>query len=173
MTPQVVVIVQPNIDFNTLIALNSQILGYSLSHKVDQSRLDHSDIDRFLSCLGAFRNEDAPITPTPESLHFASTTLQITADERDMLSIIESALGMPVFVRETIVRGVLSAIIHGTLAQWRAAVKSGARQDADRNVRACYCQIMGLFEQLGLKDLWNDYQTKSMNDRTFYLEDRR
>ncbi len=136
-------------------------------------RLEHSDTERFISCLAAFRDEKAAAGLTPNLLHHASFSLFIVADERDLLDIIQFASGMPVVFAETLARGVLAAVITGTLAQWRDAVKSGANPDAETNVRACFCQIMSLFEQAGLNDVWRDYQTKPMSDRTFYLEDRR
>lgn len=172
MTPSVVLIQQPSIDFTTLLGLSHKMLGYSLSAKVDQSRTNPSNPERFISCLAALRDPNAPAGITPNLLTHVSFSALIAADERDLIDILEVAAGMPFVSAETTMRGVMLAIITGTLAQWRDAVKSGATPAVEHTVRACYCQIMGLFEQAGL-NVWKDFQIKPHTDKTFFLEDKR
>lgn len=92
------------------------------------------------------------------------------ADERDLIDILEAASGLPVVTTETLARNVMLAILTGTLAQWRDAIVSGSTREAEYNVRATFCQIMSLFEQGGLGKVWKDYQSKPLEDNTFYLE---
>ena len=170
MAASAVLIVQPNIDFTTFLSLAHKVLGYSPSANVDQSRLDHSDSERFLSCLAALRDPNAPAGITPNLLGHVSYTVLVLSDERDLIDILEAASGLPVVTSETLVRNVMLAILSGTLAQWRDAVVSGSSAAAEYNVRATFCKIMALFEQAGLGKVWKDYQTKPLDDNTFFLE---
>jgi len=173
MPPSVVLIQQPKIDFDTLLTLTNKLLGYSPAAKIDQSRLEHSDAERFISCLAALRDPNAPAGITPNLLGHASYSALIAADERDVLDILEAVSGMHFVVAETVSRGVMLAVVTGTLAQWRDAVKTGTSQNGELNVRACWCHIMSLFTQAGLANLWKDCVTKPLKDNTFYLEDKR
>jgi hypothetical protein len=169
-TSVVLLISQPNIDFTTFLGLAHKVLGYSPSANVDQSRLDHSDAERFLSCLAALRDPNAPAGITPNLLAHVSYTVLMMADERDLIDILEATAGIPVVTSETLARNVMLAILTGTLAQWRDAVVSGSTRAAEFNVRQTFCQIMSLFEQAGLGKVWKDYQSKPLDDNTFYLE---
>lgn len=173
MTPSAVLIQQPAIDLTTLLGLTHKLLGYSLSAKVDQSRLDPCDAERFISCLAALRDPDAPAGITPNLLTHVTYSALIAAEDRDLIDILEAGAGMPFVTAETIQRGIMVAVITGTLAQWRDAVKTGANPSAEYNVRFCYCQIMSLFEKHHLGNLWKDFNRNPLNDNTFYLEDKR
>lgn len=170
VTPSVVLIQQPAIDFDTLLGASHKLLGYSLSAKADQSHTIEADAERFISCLSAMRDPNAPAGITPNLLTHVSFSALIAADERDLIDILEMA-NMPFVTAETTMRGVMVSVVTGTLAQWRDAVKSGAGP-GEFNVRACYCQIMVLFEQVGL-NVWKDFQVKPQSDKTFFLEDKR
>lgn len=173
MTPSVVLIEQPDINFTTLLTLGNKLLGYSISTKADQSGLEHSDTERLLSCLASFSNPSAPAGITPNLLSFVQFAFLIAADERDMIDILQAAAGMPFVTTETIHRGQMLTYITGNLAEWRDAVKSGASQSAEFNVRALYCQIMSLLTSAGHGDIWHDFQSKPLPDNTFYLEDKK
>ena len=149
------------------------MLGYSLSAKVDASRLDHSDTSRFTSCLAAWRDKDAPAGITPNLLSFTHFGILVAAEERDMIDIISCASGIPFVPAETVARGVMGMIFVGNLAQWRDAVTTGTAPTNEHNVRALYCNVMALFEKEGLADTWKDFIAKPLNDNTFFLEDKR
>jgi hypothetical protein len=173
MTPSVVIVTQPQVDFNVLLGLSHKLLGYSPATKVDETRREFSDTERYISCLAALRDQNAPAGITPNLLTFASFGILIVAEERDMLDIIEAASGIPVVLAETVNRGAMLAILSGTLAQWRDAVKSGASPAVEYNVRLCFCQIMSLFERINLGHVWKEFTIKPQTDHTFYLEDKR
>lgn len=118
------------------------------------------------------RDEHAPAGLTPNLLCHVSFSVLIAAEERDLMDIIQAASSMPLVVTETRARGIMAAVVTGTLAQWRDAVVAGATQDAEHNVRACFCQIKNLFESVGLS-VWRDFNIKPSNDQLFYLEDKR
>jgi hypothetical protein len=89
-----------------------------------------------------------------------------------MLDILQCAAGMPFVINDTISRGIQVAVITGTLAQWRDAVKSGSSPGVEVPVRQCFNKIHFLFESAGLK-VWSDCRERPAPDQTFYLEDKR
>jgi hypothetical protein len=80
---------------------------------------------------------------------------------------------MPFVITDTLARGVMAAIVTGTLAQWRDAVKAGTTANAEHNIRECFNQILAVFDKLGLKSVWNDFTARPVKDGTFLLEDKR
>ena len=89
-----------------------------------------------------------------------------------MLDILQVSAGMPFVVTETVIRGTQLAVLTGTLAQWRDAVKSGSARESEFNIRAFYNRVMALFETAGL-NVWKDFENHPLQDQTFYLEDKR
>jgi hypothetical protein len=173
MIPNAVLIQTPTVDFGTFLGLCQQALGYSPSATVDASPLERSDAERFLTCLAALRDRNASVGLAPHLLAHVSFSILAAADDRDMLDILQAAAGMPFVDTDTLMRGVQLAVITGTLAQWRDAVKSGASKEGAFNVRAFFNRVMTLFESAGLGGIWKEFENRPLNDRTFYLEDKR
>lgn len=169
MTPECFLIQQPAVDFATFLSLSREALGYSPADASDGTVRELSDAERFLSCLAAMRDKKAAVALAPALLNHVSFSAMIVADERDALDIFQAA-GMPFVVVETVRRGILLAVMTGTLAQWRDAVMHGTVLDQEANVRACYCKLMGMFEQAGLGHVWDRFTRKTSPDRLFYLE---
>ncbi len=172
MKPSVAVISEPVIDFTTLIGVAQQALGYSPGAKADQVRRDMPDAERLISCLSAFHDQAAPAGLTPNLLSHVSFSVLVVADERDIIDILEAASGMAIVTADTVSRGVMIAVLSGTLAQWRDAVKTGSHPAAQYNVRSSFCDIMRQFEERGLS-VWKDHVVKPLPDQTFYLEHKR
>jgi len=168
MQPNAVLIQQPNIDFHTFLALSHEVLGRSPAASSDASIRDLSDAERFLSCLASLRDLQPPAGFSPHLLAHASFGVFLVAEDRDLLAILECA-AMPFVSAETILRGVLAAVVTGTLAQWRVAVAAGSALRADPAVRYCFNVIHGLFCGVGL-NVWGDYRDRPAPDQTFYLE---
>lgn len=173
MPATVVFIQEPGYDFNLLLSACHDGLGYSPAAKIDQSRIKHSDVERFLNCLASIRDADAPAGVTPNLLHFASYTALLAAEERDLTDILEASSGMSFVTADTKHRGICLGIVHGSLAQWRDAVVSGCSASAMPNVREHYGKVMALFHARNLGWVWKDYTAKQMPDKTFLLEDKR
>ena len=110
-----------------------------------------------------------PVGLEPRLLSHVSFSVFVVADEQDMLDILERCAGMPFVVEETTVRRVQCAVLTGTLAQWRDAVKNGSRRDVERNVRYCFNRIRGLFVSENV-NVWTDCRERTALDETFYLE---
>jgi hypothetical protein len=96
----------------------------------------------------------------------------IGTDAEDMLDILERCPGMPAVVAETTARGIQAAVVTGTLAQWREAVKAGSNPKVAATVRHGFNRIHGQFCAQGL-NVWSECRTRTASDQTFYLEDKR
>lgn len=169
MFPEAVLITQPAIDFNTLMAISHKALGYSIAAASDASKRQQNNAERFLSCLAALRDESAQPGLSPNLLSHVSFSAIVAATDLDTIEILECASGMPFVSTETVARGVQLTVVTGTLAQWRDAVVSGTRRGGP--VQALYCQIMGQFEAHNL-NVWTDFN-KRWSDNVFLLEDKR
>jgi hypothetical protein len=173
MKPAVSLIQQPAIDFASFLGVALHALGYSPGAKADQVRREMSDAERFIACLSALHDQDAPAGLAPNLLSHVSFSVLIAAYERDLVDIMSAASGMAIVTADTQVTSVMLAVMTGTLAQWRDAVKTGSSQSAQFSVRWCFCDIMHLFEGQGLGSVWKDFNAKPLPDSTFYLEDKR
>jgi len=170
MTPEVILINRPAIDFQSLLGITLKVLGYSLSRASDNVQREMSDAERFLSCLAAMRE-----TPTlaPKLLSHTLFSALVVAAERDMTDILECCSGMAFVIADTLARGIQCSIISGTLAKWRDAVASGCEADVEPQVRFAFNKLLGLFTDEHL-NLWTDYCMKQAPDNiTFLLEDKR
>jgi hypothetical protein len=173
MLPQIILIQKPAIDFATFLGASHRVLGYSPAASLDESRLPRSDSERFLSCLAALKDAKAAPGLTPNLLQHVSFSAFLVCDDRDLIDILEATAGMSFVTADTVSRGAVATVVTGTLGQWRDAVKSGLKQDAQYNIRHCFNRVMALFEECGLAGVWKDFQAKPLSDNTFYLEDKR
>ena len=69
MQPDAVLIQEPAVDFTTFLGLSHQMLGYSPARAADACPSELTDVERFLSCLAAMRDPDAPASLTPNVWH--------------------------------------------------------------------------------------------------------
>lgn len=173
MKPEAIIIGRPEVDFPAFLGVASKVLGYSPAAAGDASGKRLAEATRFLGCLAALRNEKAPAELVPKYLHHVSFSVLLVADERDMMDILECASSMAFVTAETTVRGVLMAVVTGTLAQWQGAVVSGSSLDTLPVVRFIFNRIHGLFCDEGL-NAWVNFRKREAPDQiTYYLEDKR
>ena len=171
MTPSAALITTPVTDFNTLLTLCQQALGYSVSEAVDKSLIERSEPERFISCLAAMQDRKAKPGLAPHLLSHASFSVLVAANEETMLSMLEVS-EMPFVVTNTVLRGVQLALISGTLNQWHTAVKLGSTCACQPDVRAGFNRIMDVFKAAGL-DVWKECASRPLPDGTLLLEDKR
>lgn len=169
MTPDCILIQQPAVDFTRFLTISLDALGQNLASASDSSPKQQSDAERFLSCLAAMQDERAPAGIRPALMGHVSFSALVVMDDRDALGILQASGGMPIVVAETVKRGIVLAVMTGTLAQWQVAVKTGTDPDQDANVRACYGKLLVLFEQAGL-NVWQGYHRKATGGGLICLE---
>ena len=172
MQADAVLIQCPSIDFTKFLGLSHKMFGYSPARSADASRRKLSDSERFLSCLAAFNDQQAPVSLPPHLLTHVSFSVLLMASDRDLLDALQYCAGMPFVAADTVVRSVQAAVVTGTLAQWRDAVISGCQPEAEQTVRTLFNKILAIFESANLK-VWNDCGRKQSLDNTLLLEDMR
>lgn len=171
MTPGVALILQPEMDFGTLLPLGRKLLGYSLAKEADGVTIPLLPLPHQLACIAAFWGEKSQ--PTVRSarpyLGLISVGFLVAADERDMVFIIEAARGLESVVSDTIQRGVQAALITGTLAQWERAVRFACTASTSTAVRKAYNAVYRQLSDQGLRSIFEDFQVSEQSDKTFLL----
>jgi len=167
MPVEAVMITEPSIDFTTLLSLTYDALGYNIASASDASHRKLVNAEKFLSCLGAFKEQDGEITPN--LLSHVSFSILVIADEHDLFDIVDQTSGMSCTRAETMVPNINVAVLTGTLAQWRDAVASGTDEATPPTVRTCYSKILLLFDRAGLTSVWSNYERHSAPDRSGFL----
>ena len=169
MNPEVLLVTTPAVNFRAFLGACLHVLGYTPARAADASPRDLSEAEKFLSCLAAIRDQQAPAALAPNLLAHVSFSIFLVADERDLLDILERCAGMPFVTAETLARGVLATVITGTLAQWRDAVAAGSSREVEPSARAGFNKVYGLFCGVGL-NVWGDYRAREAPDCTLLLE---
>lgn len=158
-----VLIQRPNIDFSTFLATCFEMFGYSPSSASDANHRQLSDTERFLSCLSAMKDQNAPVSLPPHLLSHVSFSVLIATDERDILDVVECCSTMSCTTAETVSRGIQAAVLTGTLLQWRTAVLSGCSSGVEPSVRYLFNKILGIFEANNLA-VWTDCSRRDAPD---------
>lgn len=171
MIPDALLIQQPSVDFTAFLGRASHALGFSPSSQADACRRQLHDSEKFLSCLSAMKDQEATVGLSPHLLAHVTFSLLITADERDMLDILEYCSGMPFVAADTCARGIQIAVVTGNLSQWRDATISGCQPQIETSVRMLFNNVVALFESVNL-NVWTDCERRPAG-RTFLLEDHR
>ncbi|HUT09844.1 MAG TPA: hypothetical protein VMY42_05075 [Thermoguttaceae bacterium] len=172
--PEVLLVTTPSVDFHNFLIACGRALGYSPASAADASGRNLSDLEKFLSCLAALRDQQARVGPAPKPnlLPHVSFGVFVVADERDMRDILECCSGMSFVTADTLAPRVLAAVITGTLAQWRDAVAAGSVREAEPSVRKGFNRIHNLFYGMNL-NVWGDYNIREVADSTFFMECKR
>jgi hypothetical protein len=166
MPVNVALIAQPSIDFNTLLGITHEALGRNIAANADNAHRKVSPSEKFVMCMASMTSQDQI---TANLLSHVSFTILIIIDDYSVLDIINVASGMSFISTDSDVSGCSLVVMTGTLAQWRDAVASGTSRSAINAVRNCYSKILVLFDQLGLSNVWRDYD-RSSDRQGYYLE---
>jgi hypothetical protein len=167
-----VLVQQPTIDFGTFLGVSREALGYNPADSSDASQRDLSDAERWVSCLAAMTDPKAKAGLMPTLLSHVQFSVLVVVDERDALGVFQVAAGMPFVVADTVQRGIMLAVLTGTLSQWRDAVKTGTAPENTPSVRAFYAKALLRFDEAGLGNVWQDFDRKTTPDRLLYLESK-
>jgi hypothetical protein len=167
MPVNVALIVQPSIDFNTLLGITHEAVGRNIAAVADASPRSLSPSEKYVVSLASMKNPTPDVTES--LLSHVSFGILIIIDSHNVLDVLDVASGMSFVSVETEIPDCQLIVLTGTLAQWRDAIASGTSSSAATHVRTCYSKILLLFDQLGLSSIWKDYSWTS--DRTgYYLE---
>jgi len=168
MIPRSTFVSQPAVAFSELLSACNEILDHSVTTSVDSTVKKLSDSERFLSILSAMRDKNAPACLPPHLLTHISFSVLILSNENDMLDILEACGGMPFTYAETKRSGILVAVVTGNVQQWRDAIVTGT-QHKHSELREGFNQMHNLFVEVGLHQVWEDFEQKPQDDGTYLL----
>jgi hypothetical protein len=160
--PDCVLVQQPAVDFGTFLSVSRDALGFNPADSCDSSARELSDAERWLSCLAAMTEPHAKAGLMPTLLTHVQFSVLIAVDERDALSVFQVAAGMPFVVADSVQRGIMIAVLTGTLAQWRDAVKTGTATENNTSVRTFYGNVLRRFEEAGLGNVWQEFSRRTV-----------
>lgn len=168
MIPTSTFIVQPGIAFGILLKACDEVLDHKVTQGIDNTEKKLSDTERFLSILAAMRDVEAKAGLTPNLLTHVSFSVLTISSEADMMDILEACSTMGFTYAETKMRGCLVAVITGTIQQWRDAIVTGT-QHSQATIRGGFNQMHDLFVQVGLYQIWSDFEQKAQDDGSYTL----
>jgi hypothetical protein len=164
-------ILRSEMDLGTLLPLTRRLLGYSIAKQADGATIPLAPIAHQLACLAGFKDEKA--SPTVRGgdsyLGLLSVGFLVAADERDMVFILEATLGMEWVVTDSTQRGTQAALITGTLAQWKRAVRAACKPSTATAVRQTYNAVYRQLSDQSLRPLFGDLREHKQTDQTFLL----
>jgi hypothetical protein len=170
----VIPVILSNVNWTKYIDTAQELLGYKPTRGVDASTSKLSEFAKFTASLAEFKlktelNAKQTLrTPGPWLDHtFYGFLVESTAST--ILGIAEST-DLALLSVQSNGKGMRAAIVSGTLKQWRDAVIVCCNATAMERVRRLFNQIKGMFDQIGLADVWFEFSHKSLPDKTFLLE---
>lgn len=167
MTSNAILISKPNVNFDQFLAAASLATTRNLAEKTDQLRGIGND-EKFVSCLAALAEPDAPVGLHHELLNHVTYSAFIVCPIYDVLQILSVASGMVFSVGEA--RGNHAAmVLTGTLEQWRTAIENGTSRRQPDGTRELYCRLMERFESAGLGKLWSHLEKQWDTQEIFRL----
>ena len=143
----------PSIRWNIFLKDTLDLIGHSLTHKIDASGLKLSDYAKFIAMLGEFQNTEAnPIDTLKNNnailqhLHFSflivgSSELILKINELTTLNTIS-----------TKIRGGHIALVSGNLADWRCLTIGLCKDPEDYKLGK---SLLNSFFQLGLQYIFS------------------
>lgn len=168
-------LIAPNIAWVTYIKDTVSLTGHSPARGLDSSNLKLSDYARFLVSIGEFQS--GKIQKPLDILRGESSPLKhlffgfLISGSTSLIFRIMELTDLEV----TTARGLNKtriAIVTGTLSQWKDAIVSCLNQKLIRNfeLRWTFNQCLDFLYAAGLRNVFDDYRRKGLEDRTFVLE---
>lgn len=171
MAPEAILISKPVLNTSLFLRACNDMLGYSPARKADA--VGASDQVYMMACFSAFANQNATaaVKDGRDVYGLQHYVFLIVGEDVDMFEVLNICSGMEIATTETTARGIIAALIGGSLRQWRTAAIRGCRQDRSQEIRACFDKVYVQFAALNLADVFAR-QKRQLPDQTFYLEDR-
>lgn len=164
-----------NVNWTHFIKNVAELTGHSPTHSIDNSQLKFGDCANFLIALGEFQSnkEEKPLDVLRNNdyllrhLHFGFLISGSTASAFRILELTD----LDVLTAKGKNKGRV-IIITGTLKQWKDAIVICLGQKLVKNfeLRWIFNQCLDCFYQAGLRNIFDDYKRKELEDQTYLLE---
>jgi hypothetical protein len=174
MKPEVVLIQQPAVNFDLLLQLAHQALGYSLAETADATRKRLSDSQFYLSCLAAIGERGAETDVNSLLLDHLSFGMLIVCERHDVAALMTCLSGLACSSAATVRDDVLLFVVSGSFRRWEQFVRCGlSNKTSARSMQTIGEKVLAIFDSLGLGGVWQyERRLRRMDGRTL-LEDKR
>lgn len=157
---QVVPVIVPQVDWNSLLALASKGLGRSLTKSVDSQQWQLTQARSGIAALAEFQQADSNATATlrdPGSVlrHFMFTFFVYASKDVFYEVAIDGNLSVLDCERDEL------AIVSANLEDWRTSIIKFCSNRATPRQREFHYRILEAFDKLGLSVLFENYSRKS------------
>jgi hypothetical protein len=168
MNDRAILISIPNVAWQTYLNTSSEWLGRSVSKSVDSSGSQLADLAKYTASLAELTAEDSNAR---QALRERGPCLRHTFYS----FLISTSPSIILNVAENTDLNVLShkgrvAVVSGTLDLWVNAIVTCCRPNNKLRLKELFNGIKLIFDQLGLQDVFFEFNLRSHTDGTFYLE---
>lgn len=170
---EVIPLAVPNLDWNALIQTSVKMLGRSPTRGLDAAEQRIGDYRAYVVALTDLLYPGVvphyAMKVANEALDHLWYSMMVYGDVSELLGIIQKA-DLRIMVCET-PSNLKLAIVSGTLAEWRRAIQNhlANAMTGETEVRRFYGTMIVFFEQLGLGELWMNFEKNLLPDGTFEL----
>jgi hypothetical protein len=170
---EVIPLAVPNLDWNALIQTSMRVLGRSPTRGLDAAEQRIGDYRAYVVALTDLLSPG--VSPhfamqiANEALDHLWYSVMVYASTDELLGLIQGA-NFRMMSAKT-VGNLKLAILSGTLSEWRKSIVYYLRTkpESDSEVRRFYGTMIVFFEQLGLGELWMEFEKNLLSDGTFVL----
>jgi len=174
MDDQVIPISLSNVAWQQYLSSTSEWLGHCPSKGVDACPSKLSDFAKYTASLGEFQSGHA--LNAKRTLRTRGPWLQHTFYSFLIMTsgpiILRVAESTDLNVISTKALTGRASIISGTLDKWRDAIILCCQEDTPKRLRFIFNTIKKAFDQLGLQDVFFEFNLRDAGDGTFLLEHR-
>ena len=156
----------------------AELCGHSPIHGIDSYPYELSDYARVIAAFGEFRSSKT--CDPKQTLHSAGDLLShlhygfLIDGSANLIYQIMELTDLKIISARLKDKKGRAAIVSGTLKQWRDAIINILCTTMRRNseLRWVFGECLDFFCHLGLSDLWHDYRKRSLEDKTYLLEEK-
>lgn len=164
-----------NVDWTNFIKNVAVLAGHSPTRGLDASGLKLGDYTRFIAALGEFQSGKAlkPFDTLKSNNHLLRHLFFgfLISGSTSLIFRIMELTDLDVTTAKVKDKGRM-AIVTGTLGEWKAAIITCLDKSLIKNfeLRWVFNSCLDTFYTAGLRNIFDDYRKKGLEDRTYLLE---
>jgi hypothetical protein len=166
---KIIPLVSPSIDYDVLFKTCKELLGRSVTSRLDTKGISTRSPLGYLRVLSEIAGVDFDDNPGSllSQLYYS---FLVIADSNTVLEMcVHSTLSI---YSEPCNYSFRISILGGTLLQWRETIINSCSEVSTDLVRIVMEQCLNHFDKLGLGYLWSGYTKKRAPDKTLFLEEK-
>lgn len=171
----VIPLLMSNINWTNFIKNVAELTGHSPTHSIDNSDLKLSDYARYLVTLGEFQSggEQEPLNLLRNNNHLLRHLFFgfLISGSTSLIFRILELTDLDVSTAKGVDKSRV-AVVTGTLEQWKNAIITCLNQKLIKNyeLRWVFNECLNCFNSAGLRNIFDNYRKKGLEDQTYFLE---